>query len=234
VGVCLWYSDDGGATYKTNPLHSGKGEVSIANTEMHLRRLLINGRGNSFDWFPHRTDCRSSDDGETLTPPSKSELLEDDNKACERTLKQGFNGTKFSSEPDLKKRRGVTISCSKDYGYTLGPRPLVLMETTAADTFSGQRARARNKVELHLHLLVSRLVCNLLLLGMSMNLCSTACLELGRPASCLVVLRYVDAPMKNLHKRPDNSDTRSFACAFPRNKLHAKNITPGRLHLAES
>jgi hypothetical protein len=118
VGVCLWYSDDGGVTYKTNILHSGKGEVSVANTEMHLRRLLINGRGNSFDWFPHRTDYRSSDDGESWTPPSKSELLEDNDKACERALIQGFNGTMFSSEPDLKKRRGMTISCSKDYGYT--------------------------------------------------------------------------------------------------------------------
>ena len=31
---------------------------------------------------------------------------------------QGFNGTMFSSEPHLKKRAGMTISCSKDYGVT--------------------------------------------------------------------------------------------------------------------
>jgi hypothetical protein len=118
MGVCLWYSDDGGVTYKTNPVKDGKGEVSVANTVMHLSSLLINGRGNNFDWFPHRTDYRSSDDGDSWSPPSKSELLEDGNKACERALIQGYNGTMFSSEPDLKKRRGMTISCSKDYGVT--------------------------------------------------------------------------------------------------------------------
>jgi hypothetical protein len=31
---------------------------------------------------------------------------------------QGFNGTMFSSEPHLKKRKGMTLSCSKDYGVT--------------------------------------------------------------------------------------------------------------------
>jgi hypothetical protein len=118
IGVCLWYSDDHGSTYKTNPLKHGKGEVSVANTEMHMHRLLINGRGNNFAWFPHRTDYRSSDDGDSWSAPSKSELLEDGNKACERALMQGLNGTMFSSEPDLKKRRGMTISCSKDYGAT--------------------------------------------------------------------------------------------------------------------
>jgi hypothetical protein len=118
LGVCLWYSDDHGETYKTKPLKDGMGEVSVANTEMHLHRLLINGRGNSFKWFPHRTDYRSADDGDSWSPPSKSELLEDGDKACERALIQGFNSTMFSSEPDLKKRRGMTISCSKDYGVT--------------------------------------------------------------------------------------------------------------------
>jgi hypothetical protein len=88
IGVCLWYSDDGGATYKTAPLKDGKGEVSVANTEMHLNRLLINGRGNNFDWFPHRTDYRSGDDGNSWSAPSKSELLEDGDKACERALIQ--------------------------------------------------------------------------------------------------------------------------------------------------
>jgi hypothetical protein len=118
TGVCLWHSDDGGVTYKTTPLTGGKSEVSVANTEMHLNRLLINGRGNNFRWFPHRTDYRSSDNGDSWSAPSESELLEDGEKACERALIQGYNATMFSSEPHLKKRAGMTISCSKDYGVT--------------------------------------------------------------------------------------------------------------------
>jgi len=119
LGVCLWYSDDGGVTYKTNPVKDGKGEVSVANTVMHLSSLLINGRGNNFDWFPTEpitAPVTTATRG--LHLPSPSCLRMATRRANARSFKV-TSGTMFSSEPDLKKKKAWTISCSKDYGVSL-------------------------------------------------------------------------------------------------------------------
>jgi hypothetical protein len=52
------------------------------------------------------------------TPPSPSQLLDDDGSGCERALIMGANNIMYSSEPQGKQRTSMTISCSTDYGQT--------------------------------------------------------------------------------------------------------------------
>jgi len=110
--VCVWYSDDGGATYHTSPRIQGN-EVSLAN--LNGNHIIMNGRGLQFPFFPHRARYNSLAAGANWSLPTKSPLLDDDGSGCERSLVQ-VGGVLYSAEPQLKKRNGMTVSCSRDGG----------------------------------------------------------------------------------------------------------------------
>eukprot|EP01147_Barroeca_monosierra_P001630 gene1630-4765_t len=110
--VCIWYSDDGGKSYRTSQFLQGN-EISI--TEAEKGKLVMNGRSQQFSWSPHRAEYWSTDDGVTWTSPSKSALKDPSDGACERSL-LNIDNILYSSEPTLPKRQGLVIQCSKDAG----------------------------------------------------------------------------------------------------------------------
>merc|ERR1711871_132056 len=54
---CIWYSDDGGKTYKTAPHDPMRNEVSFVS--LSDGSLYGNGRSTNPSWAPHRIDYRS-------------------------------------------------------------------------------------------------------------------------------------------------------------------------------
>ena len=84
--VCVWYSDDGGASYQTAPRFEGN-EISIAVADTAgctagKCQLYMNGRGGK-RFGPHRTDYYSTDNGASWTGGSRSALMEDASGGCE-------------------------------------------------------------------------------------------------------------------------------------------------------
>eukprot|EP00949_MAST-11_sp_MAST-11-sp1_P002726 g2726.t1 len=120
--ACVWYSDDGGETYRTAPLLIGN-EISVTITSTN-GTLYMNGRGGD-RFSPHRTDYWSVNDGATWTNGTKSELLDDDGHGCERSL-AFYDGTIFALEPQGKKRKKMVMACSHDAGRTWGSSTLNL------------------------------------------------------------------------------------------------------------
>lgn len=105
--VCLWYTDDGGATYHTTNTMTGN-EVSV--TELSGGHLYMNGRQTN--WAPHRSDYFSTDNGATWNGPSKSALLDPSDGGCERALIT-YDNVLYSSEPTGHKRHGMQVQCAK-------------------------------------------------------------------------------------------------------------------------
>jgi hypothetical protein len=107
--VCVWYSDDGGKTYKTSASFEGN-EISIA--ELPSGQLYMNGRGG--DFRPgHRVSWISNDAGETWSTPNMNVTLSDVN--CEAAVIVARD-TLFFSEPLGPGRVSFRISCSCDGG----------------------------------------------------------------------------------------------------------------------
>ena len=69
--VCVWYSDDGGESYKAT-LTEATNEVSIAVADTSSRTLYMNGRGGK-QFLPNRAEYWSYDDGTTWSLGSRSE-----------------------------------------------------------------------------------------------------------------------------------------------------------------
>jgi hypothetical protein len=85
-GVCVWYSDDGGETYKTNEggIFAGN-EQSIA--DLGNGTLYMNGRGTSFPFKGNRASYWSRDDGRTWTAGVEArELKEPNTFGCDGSL----------------------------------------------------------------------------------------------------------------------------------------------------
>jgi hypothetical protein len=117
--ICVVYSDNGGESYNVSqPTLNQGNEISITTspTEKEPKRLLINGRGDRF-FGDRRANYWSPDNGDTWSGPQKSSLPDDDGKECERSLIT-YNGTIYTCEPDGRKRREMTLSCSTDGGAT--------------------------------------------------------------------------------------------------------------------
>ena len=114
--VCVWYSDDGGETYKA-VLTEAHSEVSVAVADIHSTELYMNGRGGK-NFSPHRAEYRSYDDGATWGEGTKSELMEDGHSSgCERSVINVGNKL-FSMEPAKSGRMSMVMQCSTDKGKT--------------------------------------------------------------------------------------------------------------------
>ena len=147
-GVCVWYSDDGGATYQVNKggLIVGN-EISIADLGNSI--LYMNGRGTNFPWAGTRASYWSYDDGETWTNGTyAANLVEPNTFGCDGAVTAaplarggagsiggGSNGRKsaavpspalsalpprlFFSEPrGPSSRISLRVWCSKNAGKT--------------------------------------------------------------------------------------------------------------------
>ena len=112
--VCVWFSDDGGASYSTSNFVQGN-EVSLVN--LGGSNLLMNGRGQQFNYNGHRANYFSTDNGASWSGPSESALDDDDGHGCERSMRN-IDGILYTVEPQGAKRTSMTISCSKDGGKT--------------------------------------------------------------------------------------------------------------------
>lgn len=85
-GVCVWYSDDGGETYKTNDggVFTGN-EQSIA--DLGNGTLYMNGRGTSFPFRGNRASYWSTDDGRSWSAGVEAvELKEPNSFGCDGAL----------------------------------------------------------------------------------------------------------------------------------------------------
>lgn len=85
-GVCVWYSDDGGQTYKTNDggLFTGN-EQAIA--DLGNGTLYMNGRGTSFPFHGNRASYWSHDDGRSWSAGVEAvELKEPNAFGCDGSL----------------------------------------------------------------------------------------------------------------------------------------------------
>ena len=114
---CLWYSDDGGKTYKSNGLHGERtNEWSIALADNRTGRLLINSRGN-----PFRENYWSGDNGLTWTDAKQSDLrdsINSHNHGCEASLTNIDNRLFFFNPSGQGKdaRTKMVVRCSHDHG----------------------------------------------------------------------------------------------------------------------
>ncbi len=116
--VCVWYSDDGGETYRS-VYTNATNEVSVVVANTSSRTLYMNGRGTKPGTFPHRAEYLSHDDGATWSAAARaSQLEEDDGGECERSLVNAGGTRLFSMEPRGKKRTQMVLSCSADGGST--------------------------------------------------------------------------------------------------------------------
>eukprot|EP01065_Artemidia_motanka_P012817 TRINITY_DN1707_c0_g2_i2.p1 TRINITY_DN1707_c0_g2~~TRINITY_DN1707_c0_g2_i2.p1 ORF type:complete len:459 (+),score=154.32 TRINITY_DN1707_c0_g2_i2:57-1379(+) len=121
--ACVWYSDDGGESYKTAPAFQGD-EISIA--DLGNGNLYMNGRGRTFPWKGTRTSYRSKDGGATWEAPQECFGVPEPNTfGCEGALladkEPQANGVRrlFFSEPHGPSSRiSFRIWCSKDGGET--------------------------------------------------------------------------------------------------------------------
>lgn len=127
---CIWYSDDGGKTYKTAPHDPMKNEVSFVT--LSDGSVYGNGRSANPSWAPHRIDYRSTNNGIHWTV-SKSALVDPSGPSVEQVggksgtrqtacgLAAGHKNTVFWSEPAGGKdgaRQDLKVFCSTDGGKT--------------------------------------------------------------------------------------------------------------------
>ena len=116
--VCVWYSDDGGATYNVSNQIEGN-EVSVTFvSHQEPNELYMNGRGQQFPWgHTNRAEYRSHDGGATWSQATKSQLTNGDAGQVERSLRH-IGAALFYAGPMKKKRSGMTVFCSRDGGKT--------------------------------------------------------------------------------------------------------------------
>merc|ERR1711907_496611 len=130
---CIRYSDDGGKTYQTTPVHGPPGyklENEVSFAALSDGSVYANGRAANAEWAPHRMDFWSKDNGMRWNV-SKSELEEPVYNGEMRQTSRGLIAghvnsahqisTLYSSEPaggpDSARSRMV-VSCSLDGGKT--------------------------------------------------------------------------------------------------------------------
>jgi hypothetical protein len=114
--VVSWYSDDGGETFNVSSNTVRGNEVSVAQAP-GTNHLIMDGRGQSFPWFPRRAVYYSTDDGATWSQPRESPLRDPPDGGCQRAL-IGHNGVLYTSEPQLAERHRMILQCSRDGGKT--------------------------------------------------------------------------------------------------------------------
>ena len=116
--VCVWYSDDGGATYNVSNQFKGN-EVSVAYVRAYEpNELYMNGRGQQFPWGgTHRTEYRSHDGGTTWSSGTESQLTDGSAGQVERSLRH-IGAALYAAGPMKPKRSAMRIYCSRDEGHT--------------------------------------------------------------------------------------------------------------------
>jgi hypothetical protein len=125
---CIWYSDDGGKTYKTHEVKELSNEVSFA--ALSSGSIYANGRSTNEDWSPHRIDYKSINGGLDWSV-RESELEDPTVKGQVRQTARGLTAgsvnkvhnisTLYSSEPvgiSDSPRAKLVVSCSLDGGKT--------------------------------------------------------------------------------------------------------------------
>ena len=115
--VVSWFSDDGGDTFNVSSNKVQGNEVSVAVQIPGTKRLIMDGRGQSFPWFPHRAVYYSIDDGTTWSEPKESPLMDPPDAGCQRAL-ISRDGILYTSEPQLAERHRMVLQCSQDGGKT--------------------------------------------------------------------------------------------------------------------
>lgn len=128
AGVCVWYSDDSGDTWKTTAGPEGHlltgNEVSIA--DLGNGSLYMNGRGTSFPFAGHRASYWSHDDGATWTDGVEARnLVEPNSFGCDGAViavppqHTSTPPRLFFSEPaGPGSRISLRVWCSRDSGMT--------------------------------------------------------------------------------------------------------------------
>merc|ERR1712039_462318 len=119
--TCLWYSDDGGNTYKTTWANVGKpNEFSLVDAGSG--NIYMNSRkGDGCSETNHRREYRSADNGITWTGPTCSPLLDAVNThghGCEASLTH-VNGKLLFFNPSgdaQNARTHMQVHCSLDQG----------------------------------------------------------------------------------------------------------------------
>ena len=120
--VCVWFSDDHGATYQTMTSEPFVGnEQSIA--QLGDGSLYMNGRGTQFAWRGNRTEYRSVDNGATWSAGAASQLTDVECEAALIAVKSSSAGAKdgtalFFSEPTGPGRISNRLHCSCDGGVS--------------------------------------------------------------------------------------------------------------------
>lgn len=99
--VCVWFSDDGGATYNTSANLFVGNEQSMA--QLSDGSLYMNGRGNEAPWYPNRTAWRSFDGGHTWSTPEPTPLQ---GVNCEAAV-IAVPPTKHQHNPNAKQSSGI-------------------------------------------------------------------------------------------------------------------------------
>ena len=120
--VVSWFSDDGGSTFNVSKDKVRGNEVSVAVQDPLSGHLIMDGRGQSFPWFPRRAVYYSTDDGTTWSEPKESPLLDPPDGGCQRALisHQGILYTVCISGLTLKRRKlSLSLSLRQTYHCTL-------------------------------------------------------------------------------------------------------------------
>ena len=130
--TCLWYSDDGGATYTSPGLQNSKAnEVSLV-VSADTGLLLKNGRKT--DDTNLRQNYWSYDDGATWSAAEHAvgfpDRVNSNNHGCEASL-TNINGTLFAFNPSPSGRENMQVRCSLDGGKTWNTtEPYYVTDTT--------------------------------------------------------------------------------------------------------
>jgi len=122
--VVSWFSDDGGDTYNVSRNKVRGNEVSVAVQDPKTGELIMDGRGQSFSWFPNRAVYYSKDDGTTWSDPQESPLLDPPDGGCQRAL-ISHGGVLYTSEPQRQVRHQMVLQCSQDGGKSYPWRKVV-------------------------------------------------------------------------------------------------------------
>jgi len=99
-------------------------EVSVAVQDPKTGELIMDGRGQSFSWFPNRAVYYSKDDGTTWSDPQESPLLDPPDGGCQRAL-ISHGGVLYTSEPQRQVRHQMVLQCSQDGGKSYPWRKVV-------------------------------------------------------------------------------------------------------------
>lgn len=133
----VWYSDDGGATYKLSGARL-KGVDETALVELADGSVLLNMRNVGAASAKVRMQSVSQDGGETWSKPEAVPSLT--SPGCEGSILSVGSALLFSGPDDATERRAMTVRKSKDSGRTWEVLSLVYEGASAYSCLAGLRS----------------------------------------------------------------------------------------------